>query len=255
MKDFITDQQSREIIAELAQILPRTLERRVILPPDSPFGFASCEDRRHKWDPVFTGGGIVGLLLTDPAAPPPSRTKDIDLVLEIASYAEFVGMEEILRKAGFTQSWLDNVPVIAWLWKGTRVDFLHHQPIGMMETNRWFPFLMDEAERVEVVSGKFAWRASAPCFVATKFEAFFSRGNGDYLLSKDIEDILAVIDGRAEILDEIKVSAYDVRGFVSQSCRQLLADWRFMDCLPQIVPDGQRETVVADRLLQIAGVM
>ena len=249
--DFLTDNQSRQIIVELAGILPEALELRVASPPGSPFGVDENDGRRRRWDPVFTGGGIVGLLLTDSAAPPPSRTKDIDLVLEIASYAEFAGMEELLRKAGFTQSGIDNAPIFAWQWKGVRVDFLPHRPLESIPCNRWFPFLINEAERVEVISGKFAWLASAPCFVATKFEAFYSRGKGDYLSSKDIEDIVAVIDGRVEILDEIEFCANDVRGFVSQSCRQLLADRRFMECLPQIVTDDQREAVVEDRLVQL----
>jgi hypothetical protein len=121
----------------------------------------------------------------------------------------------------------------------------------LMPSNRWFPSLLDEAEYVEVSSGRYAWRASAPCFVATKFEAFYSRGKGDYQSSKDIEDIVAVIDGRLEILEEIQFCAHDVRGFISQSCRQLLADRRFIDCLPQIVPDDQRETVVENRLREL----
>ncbi len=251
MNDSITDKQSREIIAELAEILPLALERRVTPPPNSPLGFPDDAGRRRRWDPVFTGGGIVGLLITDPAAPQPSQTKDVDLVLEIAGYAEFVEMEEMLRKVGFTRKWLENLPVVAWYWKGVRVDFLPHRSMKLMPANSWFPVLLDEAEHVEVISGKFAWRASAPCFVATKIEAFYSRGQGDYLRSKDLEDIVAVIDGRAEILDEINISSHDVRGFVSQSCRQLLADERFMECLPQMVIDDQREAVVADRLLRI----
>jgi len=43
----------------------------------------------------------------------------------------------------------------------------------------------------------------APYFLATKLEAFDGRGKGDYLSSHDIEDIVAVLDGRPEILDEL----------------------------------------------------
>jgi hypothetical protein len=254
MMDFLTDRQSREIIGELAEILPAALAPRTVTLPDSPFGAGEQDGSRRKWDPVFTGGGIVGLLLTDPAAPPPSRTKDIDLVLEIANYGEFVGMEEVLRKTGFTQGSQDRAVIVAWKWKGVRVDFLPHLPMELMQSNRWFPYLVEESERVEVTSGKFAWRASAPCFIATKFEAFNSRGKGDYMASKDTEDIVAVIDGRIELLDEMDFCSHDIRGFISQSCRQLLADRRFMDCLPQLVPDAMRETVVEDRVRKLASV-
>lgn len=252
MRNSITDQKGREIIVELAEILPRAFAARPASLPGSPFGADGDDGRRQKWDPVFTGGGIVGLLLTDLAARPPSKTKDVDLVLEIGSYVEFIGMEEVLRKIGFTKPEEEKDSLVAWQWKGVRVDFLPYRSIELMKSNRWFPSLMDEAEYVEVDDGRHAWRASAPCFVATKLEAFYSRGKGDYVSSKDIEDIVAVIDGRVEILDEIQFCAHDVRGFISQSCRQLLGDKRFMDSLSQIVPDDQRETVVEERLRQLS---
>ena len=34
---------------------------------------------------VFVGGAVVGLLLTDPAAPRPRPTKDVDVIVEVAS--------------------------------------------------------------------------------------------------------------------------------------------------------------------------
>lgn len=242
--------QCRELIAELAELLPRLLGEK-------DFGFSIALDdpdvmRRGRRDPVFTGGSVVGLLITDPAAPPPSRTKDIDIVLEITGYGEFVAMEHVLRQAGFTQPWQERSSVVIWYWRGIRVDFLPHKPTPMMGANRWFPYLIEEAERVEVLPGKFAWCASAPCFIATKLEAFFSRGNRDYLLSKDIEDILAVVDGREDLLEEMELTAPDVRGFVRTSFIGFLVDERFMECIPQLLPDELREGVLIGRLRRIA---
>ena len=74
-------------------------------------------------------------------------------------------------------------------------------------------------------------------------------------MSKDIEDIIAIVDGRPELLDELQLCAHDVRGFVSQCCRDLLENNHFMDCLPNIVPDDNRETVTTARLTRIANVM
>ena len=181
MSDFLNPRQCRELIVELAELLPPLFKKQDMAPWPSLFDEPDSL-RRDRRDPVFTGGAVVGLLISDPAAPPPSRTKDIDIVLEITGYGEFVAMEQMLRQAGFTQSWLDNVPVVAWLWKGIRVDFLPHKPTDMMKTNRWFPHLIDEAERIEVLPNRFAWCASAPCFIATKIEAFFSRGKNDLSL-------------------------------------------------------------------------
>lgn len=249
MNDFLDPRQCRELIAEFAEILPRLLGRQELAGWPSPFD--EPDDKRRRSDPVFTGGAVVGLLITDSAAPPPSRTKDIDVVLEIAGYGEFAAMEHSLRQAGFKQNWLDNVPIVAWHWRGVRVDFLPHKPMEMMKSNRWFPYLVDEAERIEILPGKFAWRASAPCFIATKLEAFFSRGRGDYLTSKDMEDILAVIDGREEFVEEMHTTARDVRGFITSAFRELMEVERFMECIPQIVPEEVREKIVLQRLRRI----
>lgn len=251
MNDFLDPLQCRNLIAELAEMLPRILSRQELAAWPSPFD--EPDDMRRRWDPVFTGGAVVGLLITDPAAPPPSRTKDIDIVLEIAGYGEFAAMEQSLRQAGFTQNWLDNMPVVAWHWRGIRVDFLPHLPNEMMtSSNRWFPYLVEEAQRIEVSPKKFAWLASAPCFIATKLEAFFSRGKGDYLTSKDMEDILAIVDGREELMVEMNFTAPDVRGFIAASFRELMGGGRFMESVPQIVPDETREAIVVRNLLKLA---
>lgn len=249
MNDSLDPRQCRELIAELAEILPRLLERQELAAWPSPFD--EPDDKRRRSDPVFTGGAVVGMLITDPAAPPPSRTKDIDVVLEIAGYSEFAAMEHSLRQAGFKQNWLDNVPIVAWHWRGIRVDFLPHKPMEMMKSNRWFPYLVDEAQRIEVLPGKFAWCSSAPCFIATKLEAFFSRGRGDYLTSKDMEDILAVVDGREELMDEVRITSPDVRGFIASAFRELMEATRFMECIPQIVSEEAREMIVLQRLRRI----
>jgi len=250
MNDFLDPRQCRDLIAELAEILPCIFQKRDMAAWPSPVDEPD-DIRRRRWDPVFTGGAVVGLLITDPAAPSPSRTKDIDVVLEIAGYREFTAMEHQLRKAGFTQHWLDNVPMVVWQWRGVRVDFLPHKAVAMMKTNRWFVDLVDEAERIEVVPEMFAWRASAPCFIATKLEAFFSRGNGDYLMSKDMEDIMAVVDGREELMEEMNLTAPDVRGFIAASVRELMGKARFMEIIPQIVPEDTREAIVIQRLLKL----
>jgi hypothetical protein len=40
--------------------------------------------------------------------------------------------------------------------------------------------------------------AGSVAFVATKLEAFASRGGGDFLTSHDLEDVLNIVDGREE---------------------------------------------------------
>jgi hypothetical protein len=249
MIDHLSNEEGKRIIAELAELLPNSFRPK----PSSnmmPFEESIIEiAARTKWDPVFTGGGIVGMLVTDPAAPPPSHTKDVDLVLEIANYQEFIGMEDSLRRLGFTKGQDETASIYAWRWNGVRVDFLPHIELPITgKCNRWFPRLIEEAERAEVLPGRYAWRASAPCFLATKIEAFYSRGRGDFLGSKDIEDIIAVVDGREELMSEMRYSSHDIRGFVSQSLRELINNESFRDSLPQHITDVTREKIIEDRI-------
>ena len=54
----------------------------------------------------------------------------------------------------------------------------------------------------------------APHFLATKFEAFNNRGGRDVYASHDLEDIITVIDGRAELADELAQTTPSVRTHV-----------------------------------------
>lgn len=44
---------------------------------------------------------------------------------------------------------------------------------------------------------------TAPYLLATKIEAFHSRGNRDYMASHDFEDIINVVAARIEIAEEV----------------------------------------------------
>jgi hypothetical protein len=76
----------------------------------------------------------------------------------------------------------------------------------------------------------------APYFLATKFDAFKGRGNQDYLLSKDMEDIITILDGRPEIIDEIQQAPDDLRSYLSDAFSELLNNRHFTDALPGHLP-------------------
>lgn len=65
--------------------------------------------------------------------------------------------------------------------------------------------------------------------MATKLEAWNGRGGGDHLRSHDLEDLVTLIDGRAEVLDEVEGSPSDLRSFLSREVARLLDQTRFLD--------------------------
>lgn len=97
---------------------------------------------------------------------------------------------------------------------------------------------------------------TAPYFCATKLEAFKGRGKRDYFSSHDLEDLVALIDGREELAGEIRSASEDVRSYVASEFRRLLDTKTFVDALPgYLLPDPAsqaRITILLRRLKEMA---
>lgn len=121
--------------------------------------------------------------------------------------------------------------------------------------NRWYPLAVQTAQEVALSAGMTIRLISAPAFMATKFEAFFDRGQGDLLGSHDLEDIVNVLDGRLELVSEVAAAAPELRQYLAVQCQALLATPGFMNALPGMVfPDESlagRVKLLAQRFEQI----
>ena len=117
---------------------------------------------------------------------------------------------------------------------------------------------MREAIEAELGSGVTIRLVSAPHFVATKLEAFRARGAENYLTSHDLEDVIAVVDGRVELIGEVRSSDAALRGYLSEVFSELLDDETFLDALPGFLPGDAasqaRLPLVTRRLRDIADV-
>jgi hypothetical protein len=95
---------------------------------------------------------------------------------------------------------------------------------------------------------------SAPVFLATKFEAYSDRGQGDMLASHDLEDIINVLDGRPGLLEEVAKSAPEVQAYLQTRFTELLMAPNFMDVLPGMIFPGdslaERTQLIAESLVE-----
>ena len=71
---------------------------------------------------------------------------------------------------------------------------------------------------------------TAPFFLGTKMEAFRGRGNMDFHASHDLEDFVAVIEGRETLLQEIAVSPQDLRDILPTQRRSCYLNPGFSTC-------------------------
>jgi hypothetical protein len=93
---------------------------------------------------------------------------------------------------------------------------------------------------------------TAPYFLGTKLDAFFGRGKGDYLVSHDMEDIINLINGRVEIIEEIKNSEADLKEFIINTLKGFVDDDLFLEALPgHLLPDQAsqgRRSIILERI-------
>ncbi len=200
---------------------------------------------------AFVGGCVVGLLITDPGAPPVRATLDVDAIAEISSYAEFTALGDRLRDLGFRESHAQGAPICRWTHKDLVLDLLPTDPSILGFSNRWYLPALRSARRIQV--GSYDARViTAPYFLATKLEAFHGRGRGDYSMSRDLEDIVAVLDGRPEIIEEVQQSDLQLRQYLSNKFVSLMTIPDFLDSVPgYLLPDAasqQRLGIVLERI-------
>lgn len=181
---------------------------------------------------VFVGGATVGLWISDPAAPPVRPTDDVDVVVEVTSRSGFYEFEARLRDAGFREDQESGV-VCRWHHResGLILDAMPSRAEILGFENKWQAAAIPHAVSCELPSGA-RIRAAPPVYMlAMKLEAFKGRGRGDFLASRDFDDIVTLIDGRPELLREVANSPVDVRTYIEDEMRRLLSEPRLMDGL------------------------
>src|SRR5215472_9289195 len=148
---------------------------------------------------VFVGGCTTALLITDPAAAEVRPTYDVDSIAEITSYAEYAAFSERLRQLGFAEDHSEGAPICRWAHGEIRLDVMPTNEKIFGFSNRWYKSAMESAHRVQLENDLTIRVVTAPFFLGTKLEAFKGRGKSDYFASHDLEDVIAVIDGRQSL--------------------------------------------------------
>lgn len=216
---------------------------------------AAAEKLRSLLDQiVFVGGCVTGLLLTDTAAAPVRPTLDVDAIAAISSYVEFTILENRLRDLGFHQPNAEGSPICRWISGDLLLDLMPTDPSILGFSNRWYRPAFENARRVKI--GKHEVHiVTAPYFLSTKLEAFHSRGKNDFQMSRDLEDIVTVIDGRPELVDEVHLAPADVQKYLSDEFGALLSNRDFLDALPgHLLFDTvsqQRASLILKRIKQL----
>ena len=77
---------------------------------------------------AFVGGAVVGVLVDHPELTAIRPTKDVDVIVEIATLLDYYALEERLRTAGFVNDTAEDAPICRWVIADCRVDVSRRHP-------------------------------------------------------------------------------------------------------------------------------
>jgi predicted nucleotidyltransferase len=176
---------------------------------------------------VFVGGCTTALFITDTITLEDVRaTDDVDLIIDLAGYGEWAQLQTQLREKGFSETHEDNVICRMRLGE-LKVDFMPDDEKILGFSNRWYAKGIETAVAYPLTDQLEIKHLVPELFLATKLEAFLGRGDDDLLMSRDIEDILLVVDGREALVDDVRNADADIRSFIAEQCQALQRHWDF----------------------------
>lgn len=149
---------------------------------------------------VFTGGATICLYVDEVLQDELRPTLDVDCVVEIFSRAEYYTLAERLRGLGLEECTEPDVPLCRWRYQDLIVDVMPCDAGVLGFSNRWYAEGIRNKIAYILPSGRVINIFSPVYLLASKVEAFLGRGK-DLRLSKDMEDIVILLDG-CEVLEE-----------------------------------------------------
>ncbi|MBX9585835.1 MAG: hypothetical protein K2X50_01125 [Gammaproteobacteria bacterium] len=203
---------------------------------------------------VYLGGCATALFINDPLSLDVRPTVDVDCIIDVISLGQYYKFENELSKVGFKKSMLDDV-ICRWHYDDIILDVMPAEEKILGFGNRWYKEALEYAITHQISDDLIIKSVAAPYFLATKIEAFQTRGNNDFLASHDFEDIITVIAGRVNIAEEVASSSAELKAHLKLTFSDILKDAQFEQALPGHISDGpitlQRVQTVMERINKI----
>jgi predicted nucleotidyltransferase len=177
---------------------------------------------------VFVGGAIISLYADDPAADEIRPTEDVDLTIRLLNYKDWSAIQDRLSELGFHAD-PEGHAICSYKFNNIPVDIMSTDDGPLGPSNRWYKIGFNELWTVKAKDEQIKV-LSAPCYLATKFEAFNTRGKGDHLCH-DFEDIIYVLDNRISIVQDIERTAVEIREYLIEELNKIYLTPRYEEIL------------------------
>ena len=171
---------------------------------------------------VVVGACSPALILDISTAPDLRPTNDVDIMVQADNYGRYFSFVERIKEKGFVERQGD--PIGRYASGELIVDVMPTEADVLGFTNRWYKKAFAEAVYQKLPSGKRLKTITPAYFVATKFEAFRRRGEGDVMASPDLEDIITILVEVPSPEEELKQADKDVQKYISDQFKKLVSD-------------------------------
>lgn len=189
---------------------------------------------------VFVGGATVSLYATNPSIASEIRpTEDVDVVVEIASYADYVKLEEKLLSVGFVND-TDSGIYCRYRIQGITVDVMPTDDAALGFTNKWYPDGFKNSIEVTIHDRVSIEIFSLPFFIASKWEAYKGRGKDDYRTSKDFEDLVYIFENVDNLKEQLEEAPPYLREYLNNEFSELITTRKFEEGLYSHLEGGYR---------------
>jgi hypothetical protein len=213
------------------------------------------EESIERLDPlldelVFVGGATVELWISDEAAPEFRPTTDVDVIVEVTTRSEYYRFEEKIRSVGFQN---DDASRVICRFKHPEselvLDVMPTEASILGFENRWQKEAFVHAVDTALPSGR-RIRTIPPAFLlGTKLEAFGTRGRSDFLGSRDFSDVVTLIDGREEVVEDVAAAPEELQVFIGEQLLQLALHRDFDRGLEGALPSSPESRGRVDRVI------
>lgn len=200
---------------------------------------------------VFVGGAVVSLYTDDSAADEIRPTADIDMTLNVVNLTNWSFIQEKLSELGFYPNPFGHA-ICSYKYKDIPIDIMPAEDGPLGPANKWYKLGFNDLWTVRAKEEDIQI-LPAPCYLATKFEAFNNRGK-DYRTSHDFEDIIYIIDNRTSIVEEVKNTLPEIKTFLQSELLKLEVNKNYDEILsahihPLII--AERAPLVKEKISQI----
>jgi len=173
------------------------------------------------------------------------------MTLNIVNLKHWQSVQEQLGQLGFYPAPYGHA-ICSYKYRDIPVDIMATEDGPFGPSNRWYKIGFEDLQLAYAKDQEIKI-LTAPCYLATKFEAYNNRGH-DYRTSHDMEDIIYVLDNRIHIVEEIRKDDVQIRQFIQNQLEIIITKGALKEVLVAHIHPlmlDERLPIVEEKINQI----